>query len=99
MKYLMFVANDPDGEVDETGEGTLDIGTWVDSNEVAGKWVMGDRLRPVEDSTTVRLLARACLTAEAVRALDQAVPLARTDQERRQLMRRRDELASEIGRS
>jgi RNA polymerase sigma-70 factor, ECF subfamily len=44
------------------------------------------------------LFARAGLTAEAVRALDQAVPLARTDQERRQLMRRRDELASEIGR-
>ena len=44
------------------------------------------------------LLARAGLTAEAVRALDQAVPLARTDQERRQLLRRRAELASEIGR-
>lgn len=54
MKYLMFVATDPDTDADETGEGTLDIDTWVDTHEAAGKWVMGDRLRPVEDSTTVR---------------------------------------------
>jgi RNA polymerase sigma-70 factor, ECF subfamily len=38
------------------------------------------------------LLARAGLTAEAVSALDLAVALARTDQERRQLGRRRSEL-------
>ncbi len=54
MKYLMFVATDPDADVDESGEGTLDIETWVDTNEATGKWVMGDRLRPVDDSTTVR---------------------------------------------
>ena len=42
------------------------------------------------------LLARAGLKAEAVSALDQAIVLARTDQERRQLTRRRDELTREI---
>ena len=40
------------------------------------------------------LLARAGLTAEAVQALDEA--LAETDQERRQLGRRRDELTAHI---
>ena len=43
------------------------------------------------------LLARAGLTAEAMQALDQALGLARTDQERRQLAHRRDELAADAG--
>ena len=38
------------------------------------------------------LLTRAGRTAEAVRAIDQAIALAPTEQERRQLGRRRDEL-------
>ena len=42
------------------------------------------------------LLARAGLRAEAVSAIDQAIALARTDLERRQLTRRRGELAREI---
>lgn len=54
MKYLMFVATDPEAPADESTEGTLDIDTWVSSNEAAGRWVTGDRLRPVQDATTVR---------------------------------------------
>jgi hypothetical protein len=54
MKYMMFVATDPDVAADETGEGTLDIDTWVNSNNASGKRVFGERLRPAEDSTTVR---------------------------------------------
>lgn len=54
MKYLMFVATDPDTEPDHTGEGTLDTETWVATHDAAGKRVMGDRLRPAEDATTVR---------------------------------------------
>ena len=42
------------------------------------------------------LLARAGLTAEAVQAFDEALALAETDQERRQLGRRRDELTAHI---
>lgn len=58
MKYLMFVATDPDSGSDSgsdpTGEGTLDIETWVETHDAAGKRIIGDRLRPVEDATTVR---------------------------------------------
>ena len=44
------------------------------------------------------LLARGGLTAEAVVALDDAITLAPTAQDRRQLARRRDELAGDIER-
>jgi hypothetical protein len=54
MKYLMFVALDPEGDVDETGEGTLDVDAWVSKNDAAGKRILGDRIRPAEDATTVR---------------------------------------------
>jgi len=54
MKYMMFETTDPETPADETGEGTLDIETWVNSYDAAGKRVIGERLRPLEDSTTVR---------------------------------------------
>lgn len=54
MRYLMFVATDPDADPDETGEGTVDVDTWTETNDAAGTRVLGDRLRPVEDATTVR---------------------------------------------
>jgi hypothetical protein len=54
MKYLMLVADDPEANPNETGEGTLDIDTWVSTNQAAGRWVTGNRLRPAEDATTVR---------------------------------------------
>jgi predicted RNA polymerase sigma factor len=44
------------------------------------------------------LLARAGLTAEALVALDAAVALAPAAQDRRQLAKRRDELAGDIER-
>jgi RNA polymerase sigma-70 factor, ECF subfamily len=44
------------------------------------------------------LLARAGLTAEAVVALDDAIALAPTAQDRRQLVRRREDLAGDIER-
>ena len=53
MKYLMFVCNDPSAPAEDTAEGTLDIETWVNTNEAAGRWVTGDRLRPAADATTV----------------------------------------------
>lgn len=54
MKYLMFVATDPDhNETDRAAAPDLD--EW--SAYVHGKsaWVTGDRLRPVDDATTVRV--------------------------------------------
>jgi RNA polymerase sigma-70 factor, ECF subfamily len=53
----------------------------------------GSHLLP---SARADLLARAGLKAEAVSALDQAIALARTDQESRQLTRRRSELSCQL---
>jgi hypothetical protein len=64
MKYMMFVATDPDVAADETGEGTQDIDTWVNSNNASGKRVLGERLRPAEDSTTVRRRAGKVLVTD-----------------------------------
>ena len=47
MEYMMFVTTDPETAADETGEGTLDIETWVNTYDAAGKRVLGERLRPV----------------------------------------------------
>ena len=53
MKYMMFVATDtnPDASPEQPG----DIETWFAGVEGTGKWVTGDRLRPVSDATTVRV--------------------------------------------
>jgi hypothetical protein len=53
---MMFVVVDPvaEAEAGATGaEGELTIDEWL--AEVEGKRVIGDRLRPVEDATTVRV--------------------------------------------
>jgi hypothetical protein len=54
MKYLMFVATDPDrpAEVDETG--VMEIEEWVDKNDAAGTRILGDRLLPAATATVVR---------------------------------------------
>lgn len=55
MKFLMFVATDPEhdgSEVDETG--TLDVEEWVDKYDAAGVRLLGERVRPAEDATTVK---------------------------------------------
>jgi hypothetical protein len=54
MKYLMFVATDPDrpAVVDETG--TEPIEMWVEKNDAAGKRIIGERLRPAETATVVK---------------------------------------------
>ena len=39
MEYMMFVTTDPETAADETGEGTLDIETWVNTYDAAGKRV------------------------------------------------------------
>ena len=55
MRYLMFVATDPENAPDHpTDEGILPIEEWVAKNDAAGTPVLGDRIRPAEDATTVR---------------------------------------------
>jgi hypothetical protein len=51
MKYLMFVADDPEGEqvdMDTTSD-------WVTDVDSRGKRLIGDRVRPAADATTVRV--------------------------------------------
>ncbi len=62
MRYMLFVARDPDAEpydaASDNGE------EWADKHDAAGKRVMGDRLRPVEDATTVRVRAGEVLVTD-----------------------------------
>lgn len=51
MKYLMFVCTDPTGETLE--EETLEV--WLADVDGRGQRLIGDRVRPVEDATTVRV--------------------------------------------
>ena len=56
MKYMMFVVADPDAAAEAEAEGTeseVTIDEWL--AEVEGKRLTGDRLRPVDDATTVRV--------------------------------------------
>jgi hypothetical protein len=54
MRYLMFVATDPDTDADASLEGTIPIEEWCDKNDTAGVRLIGDRVRPAQDATTVR---------------------------------------------
>src|SRR4051812_12771583 len=51
MRYLMFVAVDPDGE---EPEGDL-LPAWLADVDGRGKRLIGNRVRPASDSTTVRV--------------------------------------------
>lgn len=53
MKYVLFICTDPTGEPYD--EATDDIETWFTGLQEQGKHLVGDRLRPVEDATTVRV--------------------------------------------
>jgi hypothetical protein len=53
MRYVLFICTDPDGEPYDAE--TDNPGDWVAELEADGKYVLGDRLRPVEDATTVRV--------------------------------------------
>ena len=53
MKYMLFICVDPEGE--ELRPEDDNIHEWVATNRAAGKIIFGERLRPVEDATTVRV--------------------------------------------
>ena len=54
MKYMMFVVADPERKVDETeADHGPTIEEWLD--EVEGTRIIGERLRPPDDATTVRV--------------------------------------------
>ena len=52
MRYMMFVATDPEAEPYDPEADDAD--SWVAKHDAAGTRVVGDRLRPLEDATTVR---------------------------------------------
>ena len=54
MKYLMFVAVDPDHTAEDEARAP-DIQAWFAQVTATGAWVTGDRLRPKSDATTVRV--------------------------------------------
>ena len=54
MRYLMFVCTDPDAPTDESDEGTLGVEEWVEKYDGNGKRLIGERVRPAEDATSVR---------------------------------------------
>ena len=56
MKYMMFVATDT--EPDTSNDPEPDIEEWVNDLDGRGKRLLGDRLRPVADATTVRVRIR-----------------------------------------
>ena len=62
MKYMMFVATDSDP--DAGSESPDDLTTWFADVNGRGKHVTGDRLRPVEDATTVRVRAGELLITD-----------------------------------
>jgi hypothetical protein len=63
VKYLMLVCLDPDldpGSVDDAP----DIEEWVSENDRKGVRLIGDRVRPESDATTVRVRNREVLLTD-----------------------------------
>jgi len=54
MRYLMLVATDPDHSPDDAARAPS-IEAWGEAVTASGAWVMGERLRPTSDATTVRV--------------------------------------------
>ena len=54
MRYLMLVCVDPDLQNKDV-EGVPDIEEWVEENDAKGIRLIGDRVRPENDATTVRV--------------------------------------------
>jgi hypothetical protein len=52
MRYLMFVETDPEPD---TAAATPTIEQWLDYVSEKGTRITGDRLRPAEDATTIRM--------------------------------------------
>jgi hypothetical protein len=56
MKYLMLVCVDPDlSDREKQQEGVPDVEEWVEETDSKGIRLIGDRVRPGSDATTVRV--------------------------------------------
>jgi hypothetical protein len=63
MKYLMLVCVDPDLVPDEA-DGAPDVEQWVTEMDGKGIRLLGDRVRPGSDATTVRVRNREVLLSD-----------------------------------
>jgi hypothetical protein len=54
MKYLMLVCVDPDLDKSKVGDAP-DVEKWVAENDAEGIRLLGERVRPESDATTVRV--------------------------------------------
>ncbi|HSU36371.1 MAG TPA: YciI family protein [Propionibacteriaceae bacterium] len=61
MRYMMFVATDSDPDL---ASAAPDIEDWAADVDGRGVRVIGDRLRPAEDATTVRVRAGELLVTD-----------------------------------
>lgn len=52
MEYMLFIATDPEAEKYDPAQDNIE--EWVTDLESRGAHLHGDRLRPIEDATTVR---------------------------------------------
>ena len=55
MQYVLFICTDPTGEPYDADAD--DVGAWFAGLQERGRHLAGNRLRPVEDATTVRVRA------------------------------------------
>ncbi|MCT1363574.1 MULTISPECIES: YciI family protein [unclassified Microbacterium] len=62
MRYVLFICTDPTAEPYVEAEDNA--GEWVASLQDSGSYVLGDRLRPVEDATSVRVRAGERIVAD-----------------------------------
>jgi hypothetical protein len=54
MKYMLFVVADPEAEGEAPDPDVDRIEDWGDKYVASGHHLMGDRLRPTQDATTIR---------------------------------------------
>ncbi len=65
MRYLLFICTDPDGPTEATpGDGTMDVEDWVATMDGNGSRLLGDRVRPESDATTVKVRAGELLVSD-----------------------------------
>lgn len=62
MRYMMFVATDTSPDPDP--EQPLEIEEWFTEVNKRDAWVMGERLRPTADATTVRVRSGELLVTD-----------------------------------
>ncbi|HEX4790779.1 MAG TPA: hypothetical protein VH372_20125 [Actinospica sp.] len=66
MKYLMLVCVDPD-LVPDPADGAPDVEEWVAETDGKGIRLIGNRVRPGGDATTVRVRNREVLLSDGLR--------------------------------